>query len=290
MRNFALLITVLAISLQSLWAQTREISGVVTSGDDGSTIPGVSVSVKGTTLGTITDVDGKYTLNVPQDANALVFSFVGMKTVEVSLTTQTVYNVTMKSESVNVNEVVVTGYGVKKKAAFTGAASTLDQQKITDRTNPSPIAALSGNVAGLQMSTGSGQPGAPATIYIRGRNSLNSGTQPLYVIDGVPMAAGSWGIRASEGQTFSPLSSLNPDDIASITVLKDATATSIYGARAANGVIVITTKQAKAGAKTKVSLDVKTGWEEMPSFTNRYKVVNADQYNELQAEDRRAHV
>ncbi|GET31189.1 SusC/RagA family TonB-linked outer membrane protein [Prolixibacter bellariivorans] len=284
MRNFALLITVLAISLQSLWAQTREISGVVTSGDDGSTIPGVSVSVKGTTLGTITDVDGKYTLNVPQDANALVFSFVGMKTVEVSLTTQTVYNVTMKSESVNVNEVVVTGYGVKKKAAFTGAASTLDQQKITDRTNPSPIAALSGNVAGLQMSTGSGQPGAPATIYIRGRNSLNSGTQPLYVIDGVPMAAGSWGIRADEGQTFSPLSSLNPDDIASITVLKDATATSIYGARAANGVIVITTKQAKAGAKTKVSLDVKTGWEEMPSFTNRYKVVNADQYNELQVE------
>ncbi len=268
----------------SALAQTTNVTGTVTDANDGTPIPGVSVFVKGTTIGTVTMPDGKYSLAVPNDAPALVFSFVGMTTQEVVYTGQTTINAVMQSDAVDVGEVVVTGYGVTKKAAFTGAAATLGEDKIVDKSNANPIRALEGSVAGLQMNTGTGQPGAPATIYIRGRNSINSGTQPLYVIDGVPMEAGTWGARSSEGQEFSPLSSLNASDIESMTVLKDATATSIYGARAANGVIVITTKKGQAGSKTKVTLEVKRGIEQMPIYTDDYKVVNAEKYNELQVE------
>ncbi|MGQ1908560.1 SusC/RagA family TonB-linked outer membrane protein [Marinifilum sp. RC60d5] len=271
------------IGLQGVLAQGREVSGVVTSAEDGLSIPGVSVIIKGTTIGTTTNLDGKYSLNVPQGENTLVFSFVGMTTQELAITGSTL-NVVMESESIGMDEVVVTGYGVSKKAAFTGAATTVSQEKIAEKTDPNPIKALEGTVAGLQLSTDSGQPGAPSTIFVRGRGSLNSGTQPLYVIDGVPMESGTLGMRSDEGAESSPLASLNPADIESITVLKDATATSIYGARAANGVIVINTKSAKAGAKTKVTLSVKAGWEEMPSFTDDYKTVNADKYIELQKE------
>lgn len=272
------------IGLGHLFAQSRTVTGTVTGSEDGMPIPGVSVFVKGTTVGTVTQPDGTYSLRVPEDAQTIVFSFVGMQAQEIPYTGQETIDVQLESDEQVVDEIVVVGYGVKKKAAFTGAASTLGQDKITDRTEANPINALKGNVPGLQMNNSSGQPGAPTTIFVRGRNSLNSATQPLYVIDGIPMEAGSWGVRYSEGQTFSPLSSLNPEDIESITVLKDATATSIYGARAANGVIVITTKQASAGDRTKVSFEVKTGWEEMPSYTDDYRVVNAEEYNELQVE------
>ncbi|MCG8582581.1 MAG: SusC/RagA family TonB-linked outer membrane protein, partial [Bacteroidales bacterium] len=268
----------------SLLAQNSTLSGTVTDAADNSPIPGVSVFVKGTTTGTITSADGTYSLSVPDDASVIVYSFVGMKTQEIAYSGQSKINVSLQSDAIDMDEVVVTGYGVTKKAAFTGAASTLGDEKIIDRTNANPVRSLEGNVAGLQMNTGSGQPGAPSTIYIRGKNSLNSGTQPLYVIDGVPMEAGTWGMRENEGSEYSPLSSLNSNDIETITVLKDATATSIYGARAANGVIVITTKKGQTGSKTRVSFGMKMGWEEMPVYTDDYKVVNADQYNELQVE------
>jgi len=279
---FALSIMVM-VGLQVM-AQTTNVTGTVTDASDGSPIPGVSVFVKGTTIGTVTMPDGTYNLAVPNDAATVVFSFVGMAAQEIAFNGQATINAVMKSDAFDVGEVVVTGYGVTKKAAFTGAASTLGDEKIADRATANPVKALEGNVAGLQMNTGSGQPGAPSTIYIRGRNSLNSGTQPLYVIDGVPMESGNWGMREREGSEFSPLSSLNSADIETITVLKDATATSIYGARAANGVIVITTKKGKTGSKTKVSFGMKMGWEELPTYTDDYKTVNADQYNELQVE------
>jgi TonB-linked SusC/RagA family outer membrane protein len=191
--------------------------------------------------------------------------------------------IALRSDAELLDEVVVTGYGVTKKAAFTGAASTVDAKKIGNKVDPNPIKSLEGTVAGLQMNIGSGQPGAPATIFIRGRNSLNSGTQPLYVIDGVAFDNDAVGIRSSEGQTTSPLSTINAQDIESMTVLKDATATSIYGARAANGVIVITTKRGKAG-KPKINLTAKIGFNQMPSYTDRYKLVNADQNIELATE------
>ncbi|MUP36633.1 SusC/RagA family TonB-linked outer membrane protein [Labilibaculum euxinus] len=279
---FSMLI-LFVIGLQGVLAQSREVSGVVTSADDGLSIPGVSVIVKGTTIGTTTDFDGNYSLNVPDDGKVLIFSFVGMTMQEREITSSTI-NVVMASESIGMDEIIVTGYGVTKKAAFTGAASTVGIEKIADRTGTNPMKALEGNVAGLQLNSASGQPGAPSKIYIRGKNSLNSGTQPLYVIDGIPMESGTWGMRESEGSEYSPLSSLNSNDIETITVLKDATATSIYGARAANGVIVVTTKKGSTGAKTKISFSAKLGWEELPSYTDKYKHINADQFNKLNVE------
>ena len=243
---------------------------------------GASVLVKGTTVGTVTDIDGNFTIsNVPSSAGTLVISFIGLQTQEVKI--QPVMKVVLHADTEVLDEVVVTGYGVTKKAAFTGAASVLDSEKIGNRVDPNPIKALEGTVPGLQMNIGSGQPGAPATIFIRGRNSLNSGTQPLYVIDGVAFDNDAVGIRSDEGQTTSPLSTINAQDIESITVLKDATATSIYGARAANGVIVITTKRGQAG-KPRINVTAKVGFNQMPSYTDKYKLVDADKNIELATE------
>ena len=211
----------------------------------------------------------------------MVVSFIGMTSQEVPIKKNV--NVVLKSDAEVLDEVIVTGYGVTKKAAFTGAATTLGSEKIENRNDANPIKALEGTVPGLQMNISSGQPGAPATVYIRGRNSLNSGTQPLYVIDGIPFNADPVGVRSSEGQETSPLSTLSSSDIESITVLKDATATSIYGARAANGVIVITTKKGKSGKPT-VNFTAKVGFETMPAYTKRYKSTNAAQNIELASE------
>ena len=270
------------IGLQVSYAQTRTISGIVTDISDGLPLPGVSVVIKGTQTGTATDVNGRYTIEAaPSDV--LIFSFVGMKTQNETVGNRQVINVALESDAQNLEEVVVTGYGVTRKKAFTGAASTVGSKDIADKTDANPIKALEGTVPGLQMNVSSGQPGAPATIFIRGRNSLNSGTQPLYVIDGVPVTAETMGMRSSESQSLSPLSTLSPSDIESMTVLKDATATSIYGARAANGVIVITTKKGRAG-KLQVNLTVKLGMEMKPSIPKAYKPLDAKRYTELQVE------
>lgn len=260
-------------------AQTR-VNGTVTSSDDGSPIIGASIKVVGTNTGTVTDADGNFTLTVPANAKIQV-NYIGM--VGQTLTASPNMQIVLKPESQQIDEVVVTGYGVTRKQAFTGAASTLSEKQIGNKVDPNPIKSLEGTVPGLQMNIGSGQPGAPATIYVRGRNSINSGTQPLYVIDGVPFDNDAVGIRSDEGATTSPLSTINADDIENITVLKDATATSIYGARAANGVIVITTKRGSKG-KPKVNFSAKVGWNEMPSYTDKYKLVNADKAIELGTE------
>ena len=282
-RRILLLLTVLFAGVGLVTAQTSAVSGVVTSDEDGGPVVGATVLVQGTELGTITDIDGKFSIgNVPGFAKSLQVSYIGMVTKEVDIQPGTMH-IVLQTDAELLQEVVVTGYGVTRKAAFTGAATTLGSETIATKNDPNPIKALEGTVPGLQMSIGSGQPGAPATIYIRGRNSLNSGTQPLYVVDGVPYFADALGVRASEGQEVSPLASLNSSDIESITVLKDATATSIYGARAANGVIVITTKRGQAG-KPQVNLTAKVGFETMPSYPGNYKLVNADQHIELATE------
>jgi TonB-linked SusC/RagA family outer membrane protein len=190
-------------------------------------------------------------------------------------------SIVLKGDAAVLEEVVVTGYGVTKKAAFTGAATTVATDKIINKTDANPIKALEGTVAGLQLNVASGQPGAPANIFIRGRNSINSGTQPLYIVDGVPYNSATVGVRSDEGQETSPLANLNANDIESMTVLKDATATSIYGARAANGVIVITTKKGKSG-KTKVNFSAKVGVQMMPAHKQYdYSPVSADKYKEM---------
>src|SRR5574344_474069 len=279
-RKLMLLLTLLVMSIGWATAQTSKVSGVVTAEEDGLPVVGASVLVKGTTVGTVTDIDGKFNLtNVPSSAKTLVVSYIGMKSQELAIKQN--MSIVLKGDAAVLEEVVVTGYGVTKKAAFTGAATTVATDKIINKTDANPIKALEGTVAGLQLNVASGQPGAPANIFIRGRNSINSGTQPLYIVDGVPYNSATVGVRSDEGQETSPLANLNANDIESMTVLKDATATSIYGARAANGVIVITTKKGKSG-KTKVNFSAKVGVQMMPAHKQYdYSPVSADKYKEM---------
>jgi TonB-linked SusC/RagA family outer membrane protein len=197
-----------------------------------------------------------------------------MTTQEVAL--RPTVNVQLQSSEHSLSEVVVTGYGVTRKVAFTGSASTVGNDVITKSTNADPIRALQGAATGFTIASTTGQPGAYNAVLIRGLGSMNSGTQPLYVIDGVPVSTGSFGMRSGEAATLNPLSNMNPNDIETISILKDATATSIYGSRASNGVVVITTKSGKAG-KTKVSLTAKAGNAMIPA-RNSYRMLNTAEW------------
>jgi len=235
------------IGLQVVLAQTRQISGVVTSGDDGTSIPGVSIVVKGSTLGTITDMDGKFTLKAPNTAKALVVSFVGMTSVEVPITSSSKYSVTLKAESISVDEVVVTAMGIKRSEKTLGyAATTVAGDELLKSRNSNVANSLSGKVAGLQIQATSSDPGAVSSVIIRGFGSINGSNQPLYVVDGVPLQNST--INTS-GHSISTggIANVAPDDVESMTVLKGAAATALYGSRAANGVILITTKEGKKG-------------------------------------------
>lgn len=248
MKRIALLLAFFAIGLNVLWAQTREINGKVTSADDGGSMPGVSVSVKGTTLGTITDMEGVFKLKVPQEAKSLVFSFVGMVAQEIVLGNQTTINVKLTSENIAVDEVIVTALGIKRSEKSIGySASTVNSDEINAAKSSSLITGLQGKVAGLTISSGGGT-GTSQKVYIRGVSSFTGSNQPLYVINGVPMQnnfAGKDG--TSNSVDFgNQANDINPDDVESVTVLKGASATALYGSRAANGVIMITTKR---GAK-----------------------------------------
>ncbi|MCL3780815.1 TonB-dependent receptor [Prolixibacteraceae bacterium JC049] len=283
MRKFALLLTmILVVGVSALYAQTKKVTGTVTSSDDGATLPGVSVVVKGTTIGIITDIDGQYQLDVPSDAKTLVFSFVGMKAKEAEITGSTV-DAVLEPDVIGVDEVMVVAYGVTKKESFTGSASSVKAEKLQNIPVTSFEKALGGNVPGLQVSSSSGQPGAASEVRIRGIGSFSADQNPLYVIDGVPVTTESTGVKYSgeEGSVSTPLSTINPADIESITVLKDAAASSLYGSRAANGVIVIKTKQGKAG-KTKFTFNTSHGINDIA--TNNYETVSADQFVELMRE------
>lgn len=246
------------------FAQEIVVNGTVTDKTNGELLPGANVIVKGTTTGATTDFDGNYTISVASDG-VLVFSFMGMKTVEVPVNGQTTINVALDYESELLDDVIVVAYGTTTKEAFTGAAEVVDNEVIADRPVTSFEKALQGTTAGLQVTNSSGQPGSSATVRIRGIGSLNASSAPLYVIDGVPMAGS--------------LSDINPNDIESLTVLKDAAAASLYGSRAANGVILITTKQAKAG-QTQITFDANYGVSSRVS--DGYALMNSTQIYEQQ--------
>ena len=218
------------------------VTGTVTA--DGEPMPGVSVLLKGTTTGTITDLNGKYSLQATSNGT-LVFSFVGMKTVEQPINNRQVVNAALVSDSKELEEVMVVAYATAKKYSFTGAASTVKGDDIAKLQTSSISKALEGSVAGLQASASSGQPGTDAEIRIRGVGSINASSSPLYVVDGVPY----------DGS----INAINPDDIASMTVLKDAASAALYGSRGANGVIIITTKQGKSDSKATVSVKATFG-------------------------------
>jgi len=238
---FALSIMVI-VGLQAL-AQTTSVTGTVTDAGDGNPIPGVSVFVKGTTIGTVTTPDGTYSLAVPNDATTIVFSFVGMTTQEVPFSGQTNISVALESDALGLDEVIVTAFGTTTKEAFTGSAAVVGAEELSSRNVTSPVAAIEGKATGIQFTSASGQPGSSPKIVIRGVGTLSGQTEPLYIVDGVQF----------EGS----LNTINQDDIESFTILKDASSTALYGSRAANGVVIITTKSGTKGAiRTSVSAQV----------------------------------
>lgn len=243
-----------------VFAQEITLKGVVTSADDGGPLPGVTIVVKGTTNGTITDFDGKYSLNVPADAT-VVFSFVGMKTQEFAVGGRTELNVVMESAAFDVDEVVVVGYGVQKKSLVTGAISKVDGESLKKQSDMRVAQALQGKTAGVVISSNSGQPGDNVSVRIRGIGT-NGDAEPLYIIDGLPMSAA--------GTDF-----LSSGDIESIEVLKDAASAAIYGARGANGVILITTKKGKTGEKFQVTYD---GYYGVQNPWKKLNLLNSQEY------------
>lgn len=241
MKHFFKLTLCFAVLLSSVgysWAQQRTITGSVTD-PDGVTLPGVTVIEKGTANGTVTNADGVYSISVPAEAKMLLFSFVGMITQEVELGNSSTYNVQLQQETIGLDEVVAIGYGTAKKRDVTGSVGSVKSELIT-RTNPvQPASALQGQVAGVNVKKINSRPGSDYTIDIRGVHSISYSSEPLVVIDGV---------------MGGKLNTLNPSDIETMDVLKDASATAIYGARGANGVIIVTTKKGVSG-KTKVTYD-----------------------------------
>ncbi len=244
MKKLLFLGLIILLGNYSVFSQAKQITGTVTSNDDGLPIPGVSVVAKGTTVGTITNIDGNYNLTVPENTATIVFSFVGMKTVDVSLTSSLQYDVLMEQDVVGVDEVMVIAYGTAKKSSITGATSVIRAEEIAKIQTSNVTKTLEGATAGVQITSNTGQPGEDASIRIRGIGSINASSEPLIVVDGVPF----------EGA----LNSINTNDIASMTVLKDAASNSLYGSRGANGVILINTKRGKLG-KTTVSFSAKVG-------------------------------
>lgn len=239
-RKFMLLLTCLFIGIGLVTAQVTKVTGTVISEEDGLPVVGVSILVKGTAVGTVTDMDGKFQLpNVPSSAKTLVISFIGMKSQELPI--KQTMNVILKPDTETLEEVVVLGYGSGKKiGSIVGSVAKVNSEKLSAKPVANAMDALQGQVSGLQVYTSSGEPGSSSSSYIRGVGSLTADNEPLYVLDGTPVSS-------------SVMVMMNPNDFESVTVLKDASATSIYGSRAANGVIYITTKRGKIGEKAVIT-------------------------------------
>lgn len=261
------LASMLFVGVQLLQAQTTRITGTVTSSEDGMPLPGVSVIVKGTTIGSATDIDGKYELNVPAGAETLTVSFIGYVTQDVAIAGRSVIDIVMESESKQIEEVMVVAYGVAKKESFTGSAEVISAKKLEKRTVTNVTKALDGLAAGVLTTSGSGQPGSSVGVRIRGFGSINASQEPLYVVDGVPY----------DGN----LNAINPSDIESMSVLKDASAGALYGARGANGVVMITTKK---GAKKEDQMNVnfKGTWGVSQRAIPAYETLNQREWLEFQ--------
>jgi len=260
------------MSLGMVQAQTVTLSGLVTSAADNLPIPGVSVVVMGTTIGTTTSVDGVFSLDVPETSTTLMFSYVGMvtQTYDIDFSSPSSIEIVMQEDYLNLEEVIVTGYSTRLKNSITGSTVQIQADEIKDIPVTSVDQTLQGKVAGLTISTSSGTPGAIQDIRIRGVGSITAGNEPLFVVDGVPIINGNFtGFHPGMGTTpnrssLSALASLNSNDIETITVLKDASATSAYGARGSNGVIVITTKKGRTG-KTQFNLSASYGFQNKAS-------------------------
>ncbi len=271
MKRITSFLVCLAIFGFSAFGQDLQISGKVTSADDGTILPGVSVVVKGTTIGTTTNIDGNYTINAPSDAT-LVYSFVGMITKELAVNGSTAIDVSMKTDVTGLEEIIVVGYGTSTREANTGSVSVVKSEDIADVPEQSFEKMLTGRVAGVQITAESGQPGANSTVRIRGASSITAGNEPLYVVDGIAVMSGD---QSYFSNTSNALGMINPSDIESVSVLKDASAAAIYGSRASNGVIIITTKSGKQG-KTKINFKASYGMTSLAN-DNGFDVLTPEQ-------------
>jgi TonB-linked SusC/RagA family outer membrane protein len=259
------------------WAQDRTVSGKVTDADTGESLPGVNVLLKGTGTGITTDLDGNYKISVPSDGGTLVFSFIGMVKLEVPVGSRSIIDVQLETDIQQLSEVVVTGYGSQLKREITGSVSSVKGDVIEDLPMQSFDRAIQGRVAGTQIAAASGQPGGAMNIRIRGVGSINSGNDPLIIIDGVQVASAG---QTTQGSA-NPLNSINPNDIESIDILKDASASAIYGAQAANGVVIVTTKSGNRKGGTQVNLSIQEG---VVQPFNLYDVLGADDFTRIKEE------
>jgi TonB-linked SusC/RagA family outer membrane protein len=242
-RIFYFLLLAVSLSTQA-FGQSRTISGKI-SDAGGFGLPGVTIAAKGSTSGTVSDGNGNYSLNVPSGVQSLVYSYIGFTSQEILIGDKTQINVSLAEDVSNLSEVVVVGYGTQKKSQMTGAISQVTSKQITEMPLTSLGQALQGRAAGVDVSQSGSKPGSAPRILIRGRRSFNAGNDPLYVVDGIPLSAG--------------YEDINPNDIQTMEVLKDATATAIYGARGANGVVLVTTKRGGTRGKTTVTFDTYAG-------------------------------
>jgi TonB-linked SusC/RagA family outer membrane protein len=265
------LVVLLLICSMAVWAQSRTVTGRVTSSDDGSGLPGVNILEKGTNNGAVTDASGSYTIQVSSSNAVLVFSFVGYATTEITVGSQTTIDVSLNADVTALSEIVVIGYGQVERKDLTGSVVSISDKSFNKGVMASPQDLLVGKIAGVQVTQGSGAPGSGAQIRIRGGSSINANNDPLVVVDGFPLDN-----NGPAGMSNS-LATINPNDIESMTVLKDASATAIYGSRASNGVIIITTKKGALG-KPKVSYN---GQYSLSKNIGQVDVLSGDEFREL---------
>ncbi len=270
-QTFSLLITCCLLFLGSTLYGQRQISGTVTDAETGEALIGASVIVTGTTSGTATDADGKYTVRLPEGATQLRISYTGYTEQTIAIGTSNVIDVKMVS-SAAIEEVLVIGYGSVRKEDATGAVNAVTDEKFNRGAVVNPQQLLAGKIAGVSITQNTGEPGAAASIRIRGGTSVSASNEPLFVIDGVPLKNDGY----AGGRN--PLNFINPGDIESITVLKDASAAAIYGSRGANGVVIITTKKGEKGAAPRVTYD---GYYTFSKFTDQPNVLNADEFRNV---------
>lgn len=283
-RSFSCLMLVTVLAVAQTRAQTRTLTGRVT-GSDGNPLPGVSVIVKGTQRGSTADAEGQYTLpNVAPSAVA-TFSYIGYLSQDVTVGNRTIIDVVMQSDDRSLNEVIVVGYGTVRKSDLTGSVSSVKAAELKQTPIANFAQGLQARASGVQVTQNSGAPGGSLTVRIRGNNSISGSSEPLYVIDGFPIsgndnpsAGGGVGFGRTTGNQLSVLSTLNPSDIESIEVLKDASATAIYGTRGANGVVLITTKRGKSG-QTKVSYE---GYYGTQQIRKKLDLLNATEFAQLE--------
>lgn len=272
MKRLSLVLLLLAAGFTAAMAQ-RTITGTVTD-KSGEPLIGASILAEGTSTGTVTDLDGNYSLNVPDGATNLIFSYTGFASMTVELGASNVVDVELEEGIAELEEIVVTGYGTKRSKDVTGSISSISAEDFMEEANVNVQSALRGRAAGVTVQQTSGAPGAGFNVRVRGATSINASNAPLYVVDGVPIISESLSQVAIGGQDQNPLADLNPNEIESIEVLKDASAAAIYGSRGANGVVLITTKSGKAG-RTVINFDASYGMQELPQ---QIDVVNAEDY------------